>query len=70
MLKILIATITLVPTALLLKPKTLYQTMTSYTFILAIISLTLLKQDLFLKPISNMYFNLDSISAPLLTLSY
>nr|YP_313690.1 NADH dehydrogenase subunit 4 [Boa constrictor]BAE19997.1 NADH dehydrogenase subunit 4 [Boa constrictor] len=70
MLKILIATMTLVPMALLLKPKTLYQTMISYTFILATMSLTLLKQDLFLKPMSNMYFNLDSISAPLLTLSY
>nr|YP_010372975.1 NADH dehydrogenase subunit 4 [Chilabothrus argentum]UEX92090.1 NADH dehydrogenase subunit 4 [Chilabothrus argentum]UPH83834.1 NADH dehydrogenase subunit 4 [Chilabothrus argentum] len=70
MLKIVIATMMLVPSALLLKPKILYQTMISYTFILAAISLTLLKQNTFLKPMSNMYLNVDMISAPLLTLSF
>nr|AGW31716.1 NADH dehydrogenase subunit 4 [Python bivittatus] len=70
MLKIIIATTMLIPTALILKPKILYQTMISYTFILAFLSLSLLKQDLYLKPLSNLYLNLDQISAPLLTLSF
>nr|YP_010963354.1 NADH dehydrogenase subunit 4 [Epicrates crassus]WNK74794.1 NADH dehydrogenase subunit 4 [Epicrates crassus] len=70
MLKIVIATMTLTPSALLLKPKILYQTMISYTFILAAASLMLLKQNTFLKPMSNAYLNLDTISAPLLVLSF
>nr|CAL37043.1 NADH dehydrogenase subunit 4 [Eunectes notaeus] len=70
MLKIVIATMMLMPSSLLLKPKILYQTMISYTFILAAASLMLLKQSTFLKPLSNMYMNLDMISAPLLALSF
>nr|ACR55969.1 NADH dehydrogenase subunit 4 [Lichanura trivirgata] len=70
MLKIIVATTTLIPSALLIKPKILHQTLTSYAFILALFSLTLLKQNTYLKPMSNMYLNSDPISAPLLTLSY
>nr|ACF60263.1 NADH dehydrogenase subunit 4 [Deinagkistrodon acutus] len=64
MLKILIMTAMLIPTALTLKPKLLYSTMTSYMFTLALLSLTLLE------PKSNSLLNLDSISTPLLSLSY
>nr|YP_313716.1 NADH dehydrogenase subunit 4 [Acrochordus granulatus]BAE20023.1 NADH dehydrogenase subunit 4 [Acrochordus granulatus] len=70
MMKMIIATMILSPTALTLKPKILYQVMTSYTFILATISLTFLKQNNFTKTLLNTHFNLDSISSPLLTLSY
>nr|QBX87960.1 NADH dehydrogenase subunit 4 [Eryx tataricus] len=70
MLKIIIPTMMLMPSSMLLKPKILYQTMISYTFLLALMSLMLLKQDTYLKPMSNLYFNLDQISAPLLTLSF
>lgn len=70
MLKIIIATITLIPIAFLLNPKILHQTITSYSFILATLSLSFLKQTPYIKPITNSYINLDSISAPLLTLSF
>nr|YP_002290840.1 NADH dehydrogenase subunit 4 [Ophiophagus hannah]ACF94345.1 NADH dehydrogenase subunit 4 [Ophiophagus hannah] len=64
MLKLIYMTAMLIPTTLLLKPKTLFQTTTSYSFILALLSLS------FLTPKSNLYLSLDHISAPLLTLSY
>nr|YP_313729.1 NADH dehydrogenase subunit 4 [Cylindrophis ruffus]BAE20036.1 NADH dehydrogenase subunit 4 [Cylindrophis ruffus] len=70
MLKIIIMTTMMIPTTLLLKPKILYQTTISYSFILTLMSLMLLKQNTHLKPLSNLYLSLDSVSAPLLSLSY
>nr|ACR55956.1 NADH dehydrogenase subunit 4 [Rhinophis philippinus] len=70
MLKITLATMMLVPTIFLLNQKILYQVTTTYSFTLAFISLSFLKQDSYLKPLSNLYLNLDPISAPLLALSY
>nr|YP_009271868.1 NADH dehydrogenase subunit 4 [Azemiops feae]AIM52674.1 NADH dehydrogenase subunit 4 [Azemiops feae] len=64
MLKILMTTMMLIPTTILLKPKMLYPMTTSYMFLLALMSLTLLE------PNSNMLLSLDTISAPLLSLSY
>nr|YP_004733494.1 NADH dehydrogenase subunit 4 [Python molurus molurus]ADK72510.1 NADH dehydrogenase subunit 4 [Python molurus molurus] len=70
MLKILLVTLMLVPSTLILKPQILYQTTTSYAFILALFSLIFLKQNQYLKPSSNMYLYLDHISSPLFALSY
>nr|YP_009441402.1 NADH dehydrogenase subunit 4 [Gloydius strauchi]YP_010402930.1 NADH dehydrogenase subunit 4 [Gloydius rubromaculatus]ATN28893.1 NADH dehydrogenase subunit 4 [Gloydius strauchi]UQV81449.1 NADH dehydrogenase subunit 4 [Gloydius rubromaculatus] len=64
MLKTLIMTATLIPTILALKPKILYPATTSYMFVLALLSLTLLE------PKTNPLLSLDAISAPLLALSY
>nr|AND96771.1 NADH dehydrogenase subunit 4 [Pituophis catenifer sayi] len=64
MLKIIFATMMLIPTTMMSKPKMIYQTTTSYSFVIALLSLSLLK------PNSNMYLHLDSTSAPLLALSY
>nr|YP_009122948.1 NADH dehydrogenase subunit 4 [Gloydius ussuriensis]AJK90832.1 NADH dehydrogenase subunit 4 [Gloydius ussuriensis] len=64
MLKTLIMTATLIPTILTLKPKMLYPATTSFTFTLALLSLTLLE------PKMNTLMSLDAISAPLLALSY
>nr|YP_009254177.1 NADH dehydrogenase subunit 4 [Rhabdophis tigrinus]ANC62863.1 NADH dehydrogenase subunit 4 [Rhabdophis tigrinus] len=64
MLKIIFMTLMLIPTTLMLKPKILYSATTSYTFILALISLN------FLEPNSNMQLCLDYTSSPLFTLSY
>nr|NP_008428.1 NADH dehydrogenase subunit 4 [Lycodon semicarinatus]O79555.1 RecName: Full=NADH-ubiquinone oxidoreductase chain 4; AltName: Full=NADH dehydrogenase subunit 4 [Lycodon semicarinatus]BAA33031.1 NADH dehydrogenase subunit 4 [Lycodon semicarinatus] len=64
MLKITFMTMMLIPTTLILKPKMLYQTTTSYSFMIALFSLSLLE------PNSNTYLHLDSTSAPLLLLSY
>uniref|UniRef100_U3FC15 NADH-ubiquinone oxidoreductase chain 4 n=11 Tax=Micrurus TaxID=8634 RepID=U3FC15_MICFL len=64
MFKLILTTTMLIPTALLVKPKSLLITTTSYSFILALLSLNLLT------PKSNMYLMLDNISAPLLVLSY
>nr|YP_001434510.1 NADH dehydrogenase subunit 4 [Pantherophis slowinskii]ABF29856.1 NADH dehydrogenase subunit 4 [Pantherophis slowinskii] len=64
MLKIIYTTMMLIPMILVLKPKMIYQTTTSYSFIIALFSLSLLK------PNSSMYLHLDPTSAPLLSLSY
>nr|YP_010727738.1 NADH dehydrogenase subunit 4 [Myrrophis chinensis]WDZ67375.1 NADH dehydrogenase subunit 4 [Myrrophis chinensis] len=64
MLKIIFMTSTLIPTILLIKPKMLHTASTSYAFLLAMLSLTLLE------PQSNMHLLLDNISSPLLILSY
>nr|YP_010610950.1 NADH dehydrogenase subunit 4 [Boiga kraepelini]WAP91784.1 NADH dehydrogenase subunit 4 [Boiga kraepelini] len=64
MLKIIYTTTMLIPMILVLKPKMLYSTTTSYSFMIALLSLNLLE------PNSNMYLHLDFTSAPLLTLSY
>nr|YP_009434332.1 NADH dehydrogenase subunit 4 [Laticauda colubrina]ASZ83530.1 NADH dehydrogenase subunit 4 [Laticauda colubrina] len=64
MFKLIYTTTMLIPTTMLIKPNILMQTTTSYSFILALLSLNLLT------PKSNMYLTLDHISTPLLTLSY
>nr|YP_010173895.1 NADH dehydrogenase subunit 4 [Pareas stanleyi]QSJ54561.1 NADH dehydrogenase subunit 4 [Pareas stanleyi] len=64
MMKITCATMMLTSTSLLVRPKMLYKTACSYSFLLSLLSLTLLK------PQSNSYLNLDDISAPLLLLSF
>nr|YP_002290801.1 NADH dehydrogenase subunit 4 [Daboia russelii]ACF60289.1 NADH dehydrogenase subunit 4 [Daboia russelii] len=64
MMKIIFSTMALIPTTLLLKPKLLYPASTSYMFLLALFSLTLLE------PKSNTIMNLDNISSPLLLLSF
>nr|YP_009271014.1 NADH dehydrogenase subunit 4 [Bothrops jararaca]ANP25852.1 NADH dehydrogenase subunit 4 [Bothrops jararaca] len=64
MLKVLIMTAMLIPTILTLKPKMLYPVTTSYMFLLTLLSLPLLE------PKSNTLMSLDTISAPLLALSY
>nr|YP_009048550.1 NADH dehydrogenase subunit 4 [Lycodon rufozonatus]AGT79923.1 NADH dehydrogenase subunit 4 [Lycodon rufozonatus]AHV78290.1 NADH dehydrogenase subunit 4 [Lycodon rufozonatus] len=64
MLKITFMTMMLIPTTLIMKPKMLYQTTISYSFMIALFSLSLLE------PNSNTYLHLDSTSAPLLLLSY
>nr|YP_010557174.1 NADH dehydrogenase subunit 4 [Gloydius himalayanus]UEC44910.1 NADH dehydrogenase subunit 4 [Gloydius himalayanus] len=64
MLKTLVMTAALIPTILTLKPKMLYSATTSYMFMLALLSLTLLG------PKTNTLLSLDNISAPLLALSY
>nr|YP_010401504.1 NADH dehydrogenase subunit 4 [Trimerodytes annularis]UQT68000.1 NADH dehydrogenase subunit 4 [Trimerodytes annularis] len=64
MLKIVYMTLMLIPTTLIIKPKMLYTTTTSYAFMLALISMT------FMEPTSNTHLYLDHTSAPLFTLSY
>nr|QWQ50164.1 NADH dehydrogenase subunit 4 [Opisthotropis kuatunensis] len=64
MMKIIYMTLMLIPTTMMLKPKMLYTATTSYAFMLALISMSLLE------PSSNMYLYLDHTSAPLFTLSY
>nr|YP_010703020.1 NADH dehydrogenase subunit 4 [Coluber constrictor]WCO10299.1 NADH dehydrogenase subunit 4 [Coluber constrictor]WCO10312.1 NADH dehydrogenase subunit 4 [Coluber constrictor]WCO10325.1 NADH dehydrogenase subunit 4 [Coluber constrictor]WCO10338.1 NADH dehydrogenase subunit 4 [Coluber constrictor]WCO10351.1 NADH dehydrogenase subunit 4 [Coluber constrictor] len=64
MMKIILTTIMLIPMILMLKPKTLYQTTTSYSFMIAMLSLSLLE------PNSSTHLHLDTTSAPLLSLSY
>lgn len=70
MLKILLPTIILIPTALLSKQNTLFTTFTAYSMLLALISLTWLKYPL--TPHTTFfstYLNIDPISAPLIVLS-
>nr|QDX17897.1 NADH dehydrogenase subunit 4 [Crotalus cerastes] len=64
MIKILMATMMLIPTILTLKPKALYSVTTSYMFLLTLMSLLLLE------PKSNTLMNTDPVSAPLIALSY
>nr|YP_010481338.1 NADH dehydrogenase subunit 4 [Emydocephalus ijimae]QHD48177.1 NADH dehydrogenase subunit 4 [Emydocephalus ijimae]BDB03958.1 NADH dehydrogenase subunit 4 [Emydocephalus ijimae] len=64
MLKIICMNLMLIPMTLLVKPKLLFKATTSYTFILALLSLNLLT------PKSSLYLFLDHVSSPLLTLSY
>nr|YP_009829007.1 NADH dehydrogenase subunit 4 [Scincella modesta]QJC59323.1 NADH dehydrogenase subunit 4 [Scincella modesta]QMS48871.1 NADH dehydrogenase subunit 4 [Scincella modesta] len=70
MLKILLPTILLIPTALMTKPKTLIFTFTANSLLLAAMSLIWLKQPLNLG-LSNTssYLNIDMTSAPLMVLS-
>nr|YP_010184970.1 NADH dehydrogenase subunit 4 [Asymblepharus himalayanus]QVH34649.1 NADH dehydrogenase subunit 4 [Asymblepharus himalayanus] len=70
MLKILLPTMLLIPTALLTHPKNLFSTLTMNSMLLASISLNWLKcpTDMNLSFLSK-YFNIDTISAPLMVLS-
>nr|YP_010411478.1 NADH dehydrogenase subunit 4 [Eremias scripta]URN73150.1 NADH dehydrogenase subunit 4 [Eremias scripta]URN73163.1 NADH dehydrogenase subunit 4 [Eremias scripta] len=70
MLKIIIPTALLTPTALFLKPTILFSLTTAYSMLLALLSLTLFNQPLLLQ-ISNSspYFSTNSISTPLIILS-
>nr|BCO16629.1 NADH dehydrogenase subunit 4 [Scincus scincus] len=70
MLKVLLPTILLIPTALLLSPNKLFMTYTANSMLLAVVSLTWLKYPMeqntaFTTP----YWNIDMISAPLMVLS-
>nr|YP_009937459.1 NADH dehydrogenase subunit 4 [Pareas boulengeri]QNT27530.1 NADH dehydrogenase subunit 4 [Pareas boulengeri] len=64
MMKMTCAIMMLTPTTLLLRPKVLYKTTSSYSFLLSLLSLALMK------PQSNSHLHLDYISVPLLLLSY
>nr|QNQ64844.1 NADH dehydrogenase subunit 4 [Plestiodon liui] len=70
MLKILLPTALLIPTALMSKPNKLFLTYTVNSMVLATISLTWLKHpmDQNMSHVSQ-YFNIDMISAPLMVLS-
>nr|BAQ00130.1 NADH dehydrogenase subunit 4 [Leiolepis boehmei] len=71
MLKILIPTMMLIPSALLLNNKTLRIMLTLYSMILATMSLQWLNNPMLLNSLfSNEYFATDPISSPLLILSY
>nr|YP_010234446.1 NADH dehydrogenase subunit 4 [Psammodromus algirus]QTA72612.1 NADH dehydrogenase subunit 4 [Psammodromus algirus] len=70
MLKIIIPTAMLVPTALLLNKALLFQTMTAYSMLLALTSLTLLNHPLNLKMYKlSPYLSTDTTSSPLIILS-
>lgn len=70
MLKIIIPTALLIPSAFLLNSNTLFPTITGYSMLLALLSLVLFNHPILLK-ISNTttYFNIDTTSAPLIILS-
>nr|YP_010875327.1 NADH dehydrogenase subunit 4 [Chelonoidis carbonarius]QOD98696.1 NADH dehydrogenase subunit 4 [Chelonoidis carbonarius]WGW14977.1 NADH dehydrogenase subunit 4 [Chelonoidis carbonarius] len=69
MLKIIIPTILLLPTAMLCKPKQLWSTTLIYSFGIALLSLQWFKPTTELMAFSNRYLGVDQISAPLLILS-
>ena len=71
MLKILIPTIILIPSALLIQHKLLFTTLTSYSILITLLSLQWLYMPIMLNNIfSNQYLFIDQISAPLIVLSY
>nr|YP_009730908.1 NADH dehydrogenase subunit 4 [Darevskia mixta]QBA55805.1 NADH dehydrogenase subunit 4 [Darevskia mixta] len=70
MLKIIIPTAFMIPSALLLNPKVLFPTLVGYSMLLALCSLTLFNHPLTLKIINTTFqFTIDPISAPLVILS-
>nr|QXG82720.1 NADH dehydrogenase subunit 4 [Eutropis multifasciata] len=70
MLKILLPTVMLIPTALMLKPKPLLTTYTTYSLLLALMSLSWLKYPVEQNmSFTSAYYNIDMISAPLMILS-
>nr|YP_010507366.1 NADH dehydrogenase subunit 4 [Takydromus sylvaticus]AFP97625.1 NADH dehydrogenase subunit 4 [Takydromus sylvaticus]UXG18845.1 NADH dehydrogenase subunit 4 [Takydromus sylvaticus] len=70
MLKIIIPTALLMPTALLLNPGTLFLITVLYSMLLAMISLTLLNLPMLMKTMNiSSYFSNDSVSTPLIILS-
>nr|AHZ88992.1 NADH dehydrogenase subunit 4 [Phrynocephalus theobaldi orientalis] len=71
MLKILIPTIMLIPSAILIHHKLLFMTMTSYSMLMTTMSLQWLHTPMMLNNMfSNQYLFIDQISAPLIILSY
>nr|AMR36553.1 NADH dehydrogenase subunit 4 [Eremias grammica] len=70
MLKIIIPTALLIPSSLLLKPNTLFPLMTSYSMLLALLSLSLFNQPMILQ-LSNptTHFSTNPTSSPLIILS-
>nr|YP_010155415.1 NADH dehydrogenase subunit 4 [Phrynocephalus maculatus]QQX44907.1 NADH dehydrogenase subunit 4 [Phrynocephalus maculatus] len=71
MLKILIPTIMLIPTAALIQHKFLFMTTTSYSMLMTTLSLQLFHTPMMLNnTFSNQYLFVDQISAPLIILSY
>nr|ATV96532.1 NADH dehydrogenase subunit 4 [Phrynocephalus erythrurus erythrurus] len=71
MLKILIPTMMLIPSAALIHHKLLFTAMTSYSMLLATLSLQWLHSPMMLNNMfSNQYLFIDQISAPLIILSY
>nr|YP_009144602.1 NADH dehydrogenase subunit 4 [Uta stansburiana]AKJ76846.1 NADH dehydrogenase subunit 4 [Uta stansburiana] len=70
MLKIILPTLMLAPTALIMKQPYLFNLFSLYSMLLAFISLTWLKSPMNTEPTFSMpYMMIDPISAPLLTLS-
>nr|YP_010234511.1 NADH dehydrogenase subunit 4 [Acanthodactylus guineensis]QTA72690.1 NADH dehydrogenase subunit 4 [Acanthodactylus guineensis] len=70
MLKILISTLFMVPSALLLKPNVLFTIMTSYSMLVALLSLTMLNTPMLLNNYNTAtMLSTDPISTPLIVLS-
>nr|AKJ76859.1 NADH dehydrogenase subunit 4 [Callisaurus draconoides] len=70
MLKVILPTLMLAPTAMVIKPCSMFNTSLIYSMVLALISLTWLKPTMNTEPIlSTNHLMVDSISAPLLVLS-
>nr|QGZ05152.1 NADH dehydrogenase subunit 4 [Phrynocephalus forsythii]QGZ05153.1 NADH dehydrogenase subunit 4 [Phrynocephalus forsythii] len=71
MLKILIPTMMLIPSATLIQHKLLFMIMTSYSMLMTLLSLQWLHTPMMLNNMfSNKYLFIDQISAPLIILSY
>nr|AGH28110.1 NADH dehydrogenase subunit 4 [Phrynocephalus mystaceus] len=71
MLKILIPTIMLIPSAILVQHKFLFTIMTTYSMLMTLFSLQWLHMPMMLNNMfSNQYLFIDQISAPLIILSY
>nr|QCT81605.1 NADH dehydrogenase subunit 4 [Urosaurus nigricaudus] len=70
MLKIILPTLMLAPTAMMTKPTYTFSIFSSYSMLLALLSLTWFKSPMNTEPtFSSPYLTVDPISAPLLTLS-
>nr|YP_009519892.1 NADH dehydrogenase subunit 4 [Diploderma flaviceps]ART66038.1 NADH dehydrogenase subunit 4 [Diploderma flaviceps] len=71
MLKMLVPTVMLIPSSLLIKKNLLLTSLTAYSMMLALISLQLFHNPMLLtSTLSNNYFTVDPVSAPLLILSF
>nr|QGZ05070.1 NADH dehydrogenase subunit 4 [Phrynocephalus forsythii]QGZ05071.1 NADH dehydrogenase subunit 4 [Phrynocephalus forsythii]QGZ05075.1 NADH dehydrogenase subunit 4 [Phrynocephalus forsythii]QGZ05079.1 NADH dehydrogenase subunit 4 [Phrynocephalus forsythii]QGZ05084.1 NADH dehydrogenase subunit 4 [Phrynocephalus forsythii] len=71
MLKILIPTMMLIPSATLIQHKLLFTSMTSYSMLMTLLSLQWLHTPMMLNNMfSNQYLFIDQISAPLIILSF
>nr|QZL13657.1 NADH dehydrogenase subunit 4 [Takydromus septentrionalis] len=70
MLKIIIPTVLLMPSALLLSPNNLFLLMTIYSMLLAMLSLKLFNLPMLMKTLNiSSYFSTDAVSSPLVILS-
>nr|QIC50526.1 NADH dehydrogenase subunit 4 [Phrynocephalus axillaris] len=71
MLKILIPTMMLIPSAILIKHKFMFTVMTSYSMLMTLLSLQWLHMPMMLNNMfSNQYLFIDQVSSPLIILSY